>query len=242
MKRAFRMFVLCLLMLLLLPISVSANSAEPPGIIVIVTGAPEDVELTLELPQETEYGIRKTRSTAMWEQYFRFYYHVGMDTLDGAVIRVTGGDAQFICPLPAGTANRYNNLMTLDFGAQTLTAGQHPLRQPLLVALRLTLTLMIEGAVFYLFGFRKKRSWVIFLLVNLATQLWLNIFIAHSAFSGGYWVFGYIGIELCIFLAESIGFPIFIKEKKAGRCILCALVANAVSLALGSWLISNLPV
>ena len=45
-------FVLALLLVLVLPVSVSANSAEPPGMIIIVEGAPEDISLTLETEKE----------------------------------------------------------------------------------------------------------------------------------------------------------------------------------------------
>ena len=36
------------------------------------------------------------------------------------------------------------------------------------------MTLLIEGALFFAFGFRKKLSWVLFIIINLITQGLLN--------------------------------------------------------------------
>ena len=244
MSKNTRFFVfLCVFLLILsMPVTASANSAEPPGIIVIVLGAPEDVELSLEFPGTTEGETRTSRADAVWEQHFRFYYYVEMEQLEDACIRVTSSSGSFTCPLPEGVTNHYNNLLTLHYGSQSLTMGQPAWRQPLYIALRVGLTLLIEGVIFFLFGFRKKRSWAVFLLVNLITQLWVNIFVAGNAFSGGYWFFGYAGIEILIFLGEGIVFPMATKERPKWKFVLYALAANLASLLLGGWLISNLPI
>ena len=135
----------------------------------------------------------------------------------------------------------YRTLMTLDYTNQILSIGQAPWRQPLLTILRITLTLQIEGTVFWFFGFRGKRSWLVFLAVNLLAQGWLNIVINSYAFHGGYWVLSYILMEFGIFLAECIVLPLLIKEKRKLRSVLCALAANAASLIAGIFLIGHLP-
>lgn len=244
MKKTNRIWMLLMVLLLVLsvPVTASANSAEPPGIIVIVMNAPEDVTLTMEFPGPTEDETHVRHSAAAWEQHFRFYYHTDMENLEKAVIRVTSSEGSFTCPLPDGVNNGYNNLLTLNYTKQTLTLDQPAWRQPLYIATRVALTLLIEGILFFLFGFRAKRSWAVFLAVNLITQLWVNIFAASHAFSGGYWALGYFGIELLILLAESILFPAATREKKKWLCVLYALAANFASLIVGGWLISNLPV
>jgi len=235
--------LLCALLLVLCaPLNVSANSAEPPGMIVIVMGAPEDVALTIEFPSPTEDETHINHASIAWEHHFRFYYHTDMENLENARIRVTSSDGSFTCPLPDGVDDHYNNLLTLNYAKQTLTADQPVWRQPLYTALRVILTLLIEGLVFFLFGFREKRSWIVFLIVNLLTQLWVNVFVASHAFSGGYWALGYFGIEFLIFLGESIAFPATVREKQKWKCVVYALAANFASLLIGSWLISNLPV
>lgn len=56
----------------------------------------------------------------------------------------------------------------MDLQKGTLTAGQKLGRAPLLVALRVVLTFLIEGAVLFLFGYRQKRSWLVFLVEIIA--------------------------------------------------------------------------
>ena len=240
-KKLFSL-VIAVLLVLVLPVSVSANSAEPPGVIIIVEGAPEDMTLTLEPGQEPEYEIRVHGSRQGWETYFRVYYGGNFNMLSGAVIRVESGEKRFSCPVPADVGRRYNSLLTLNYETQTLTVGQRWWRQPVLTAVRVILTLLVEGLIFLAFGFRHKRSWIVFFVVNLLTQGWLNYIINSSAFSNGYWVLGLYLAEFVIFIAEAIAFPVATREKKKGRCVLYALAANALSLIAGLLLINYLPI
>ena len=235
-------FVLAVMLVLILPVSVSANSAEPPGLIIIVEGAPEDISLTLETAEEPEYEIRIHRSDKSWETYFRLFYSPDSELLKDAVIRVESSEKSFTCPLSQVSGLRYNQLLTLNFQNETLTRGQRWWRQPLLTAVRVTLTLLVEGLIFFAFGFRSKRSWIVFFAVNLLTQGWLNFLINGSAFSNGYWVLGLYLAEFVIFIAESIAFPVLTKERKKWLCVLYALAANALSLIAGLLFINYLPI
>ena len=234
--------LLVLVVLLALPVSVSANAAEPPGMIIIVEGAPKDLELTLQLREEPEYGIRIRKNVQNWEVHFRIFYSPDIDLLNGAALRVESGEKSFTCPLPDGVSNRYNQLLTLDYESETLVLGQRWWRQPALTAVRIMLTLLVEGLIFFAFGFRNKRSWIVFFAVNLITQGWLNYIINSGAFSNGYWVLGLYLAEFVIFIAESIAFPVATKEKKKWICVLYALAANAASLIAGLLLINHLPI
>ncbi|MBO5323564.1 MAG: hypothetical protein J6A88_05640 [Oscillospiraceae bacterium] len=242
MTKKLSAFILTLLLVFVLPISVSANSAEPPGMTIIVEGAPDDISLSLELTEEPEYEIRIHKAQKNWEIYFYLYYYFAPGTLDGAVIRVESSEKSFSCPLPEDVPGRYNNLLTLDFETQTLTLGQRWWRQPVLTAVRITLTLLVEGLIFFAFGFRNKRSWIVFFAVNLVTQGWLNYIINGSAFSSGYWVLGLYLAEFVIFNAEAIAFTLATKEKKKWQCLLYALAANTASLIAGHLLIRYLPI
>lgn len=242
MARKLSAFVFALLLILSLSVSASANSAEPPGMIIIVEGAPDDIALTLELAEEPEYGVRTRQTKKNWEVYFRIYYHPEPGMLDGAVIRVESSEKTFTCPIPAGVQNRYNNLLTLSYEDETLTIGQRWWRQPVLTAIRVLLTLLVEGLIFFAFGFRHKRSWIVFLAVNLVTQGWLNYIINSSAFSNGYWLISLYLAEFVIFVAEAIVFLLAVKEKKKWQRPLYAVLANAASLTVGMLLISHLPI
>jgi hypothetical protein len=235
--------MLALLLVLTLPLTVSANSAEPPGMIIIVEDAPEDMTITLELPTPPEYEPRVSRSVKLWETYYRLFYHITHEEFESAALRIESSEGNFTCPLPEGMRNGYNNLLTLNFRTQSLTLGQRWWRQPLLTVLRVTLTLLTEGLVFwFIFDFREKRSWIVFFAVNLVTQLWLNLQVNGYAFSGGYWVILLFFIEAAIFIAESIAFPLLLKEKRGIIRVLYALCANIVSLIAGILLIGHLPI
>lgn len=244
MKKRLFSFLLAFLLILVSPISVSANSAEPPSMTIIVEGAPDDVTLTLELIVEPEYEARVQKAQKNWEVYFRLYYHDSFASgkLDGAVIRVESSEKSFTCPLPAEITKKYNNLLTLDFESQTLTIGQRWWRQPVLTAVRITMTLLVEGLIFFAFGFRRKRSWILFFAVNLLTQGWLNYIINSSAFSTGYWLIGLYLAEFVIFAVEAIIFSFAVNEKKKWLQLLYALAANTASLIAGLLLINHLPI
>ena len=242
MTKKMSAFIFALLLILALPVSVSANSAEPPGMTIIVENAPDDVSLTLELMAEPEYEVRIQKAQKNWEVYFRLYYPPEPGTLNGAVIRVESSEKSFCCALPEGVSNGYNNLLTLNFETQILTLGQRWWRQPVLTAVRVMLTLLVEGLIFFVFGFRNKRSWIVFFAVNLATQGWLNYIINSSAFSNGYWLIGLYLAEFVIFIAEAIVFLLAVKEKKKWQRPLYAVSANAASLIVGLLLINCLPI
>ena len=73
MKRFSAMSVwLAVLLALLLPVTVSANAAEPPGMIVIATDLPADAQITLEVPDlDEEQEIRTFRVDKMWESHYK---------------------------------------------------------------------------------------------------------------------------------------------------------------------------
>ncbi len=234
-------FVLILLLSLALAVPASANSAEPPGITIIVENAPDDVSLTLELAEDPGYPIRTQKAYKCWEVYFHLYGDFQGSTLKNAVIRVESSEKQFTCPLPQEVYNRYNNLLTLDFQTETLMPGQRWWRQPVLTAIRISLTLLVEGLIFFAYGFRTKRSWVAFLVINLLTQGWLNYNLNGAAFASNL-VFGLFFLEFLILIAESIAFPLATKEVDTKKCLRYAFVANAASWFAGMILITNLPV
>lgn len=222
-----------------------ANAAEPPCLTVLVSNAPSTLTLQLQFPGGAQLEpIPLTRQQKGWETYYRFYYHMApfaRQNVQQAVLVADDGANRLEFALDAQALESYNNLFTLDLDTQTLLSGQPALRVPLLVLLRVALTLMIESAVFALFGYRSRRSWTIFLLVNLVTQGAINALLTGPSL-GGYWVIGYAFGELLIFIGEALAFACLVQEKGRGRAVLCALAANTASLIAGGWLIAQLPV
>ena len=104
-------------------------------------------------------------------QIFRQLSALGTENALPATLRMWNGEESFSLPIDPEGFSRYNNLVTLDVAGKRLLYGQPWWRQPLLIFLRVSLTLVLEGLVFLIFGYRQKRSWLVFLLVNLVTQL-----------------------------------------------------------------------
>jgi hypothetical protein len=225
--------------------SAFANSAEPPGFTIIVLNSSEKLSLSLQLPNHNVTDMRVVKGERKgWETYYRLYYHHSssqIKNLRDAVLVVQSDEKSFQCALPVETFGKYNNILTLDMKSETLTVGQAPLRVPALVAMRVLLTLLIEGIIFLLFGFRQKRSWLVFTVVNLITQAGINAMLTGPDLSN-YWIFGYLFGEILVLAAELTAFLNLVKEFKKGRVALYVIVANMASLIIGGLVITYLPV
>ncbi|MDF2485959.1 MAG: hypothetical protein K0R46_2127 [Herbinix sp.] len=239
-KDKLSLFVIVLFMSLvfMFPVLASANSARPPSLIVLVNNPPGDLSIVLLTDNYEEQG--EFRRSA-WEGYYLFN-SFNMRNYGDYKFKVTSNGESFVCTV-GEYSHSYNDVMTLDLSRQKLTQGYYPFRTVLVVSIQLLITLLLEGIIFWLFGYRKVRSYFIFLAINIVTQgalnIWLNSLnsLMHSYF-GFYLFFG----EIFVFAAEMMAFPIFINEHKWTRNILYAFVANFVSLVAGSFMISLLPI
>ena len=251
--------VCCLTVLLALP--VFANSAEPPCLTIVVVSAPDDLELSLVDEGGAEaYQLRKRQSVRGWETYFRFTYsHVTIpgkeseaEDVDLSKLRlaVTTGGNTTLLDLPDQTFAHYNNVLLLDlselkqfpdaFPAQYMLRSElYAGRMVLIIGMRVALTLLIEGVLFWAFGYREKHSWGVFLCFNAMTQLALNL-ILGGATMDSYILFGYYLLEAAIVVFEALAYWNTLKEKR-GRSIPYAMCANAASLVIGALMIENLP-
>ena len=244
----FPFLIFCLTLLLALP--VFANAAEPPCLTVVVVDAPQDLELALVHDDgEEAFQLVKRQMTRGWETYFRFTYsHVilpGMtDALDGfdlSALRlsVTADGKTTALALPADAFAVYNNVLQLDVSDMSLQTELYPGRMVLIIGLRVLMTFLVEGAIFFLFGYREKHSWGIFLCFNAMTQLGLNLVLGGASMDS-YVLFGYYLLELLIVIFEMAAFHFTLQEKR-GRSIIYAACANLASLMIGAWMIENLP-
>ena len=230
---------------LFLPLQAYANSAEPPALIVILKNAPADVSVSIVSNGRAIEGREKK---AAWETVFAFYnydirnYNYGSADLEEVTLRVTAVGETYDQPVDKEFLKGYNSVVTLDFPERTLIAGKLLSRSILLVTLRVSLTLLIEGLIFYLFGFRRKSSWISFFIINLLTQGILNIELNGATPFFSYLIFNLILMEFLVIAAEMAGFLIAVKEHKASRRAAYVLTANLASLILGGYLITALPV
>jgi hypothetical protein len=233
MKKILFLIILVIVMVCLNASLCSANSAEPPSILIIVPNAPADLEISIG-------NIKAGRTDKVIESYFTFYRSF-LKSSDNTLKITTGGNSfEITLDTPL---NSYNNVFTLDLKRQTLNPGKSLSRSITLISLRVALTLIIEGMVFFLFGFKKKKSWLIFLIINLITQGFLNFMLGQNAnIMNSYLIFTLIAGEILVLIFEMIAFLFLVKEHGRLRTALYVIAANLLSLIAGGYLITVFPV
>lgn len=116
-------------------------------------------------------------------------------------------------------------------------ATPSPLRFLARLASTLVPTLIIERLVFWLFGFRAKRSWLIFLAVNVVTQTAMHLIFAWNIPIAGshplYYALLFIPSEVVICAVEAVAYVRLLKEQDRRRRVRYAITSNVVSAVLG---------
>jgi hypothetical protein len=244
MKKVLPVILLILFSFFLFVCNTKANSAEPPMVWILVPGTFERAEGVLIIDSKVVPGY--VRSNKM-ETYIRFYYGSipGFDhqkNLDGRNARfvITLDNRQYTISSDIRGIG-YNDLYTLDLETMTLSEGTSLKRNAFLISLRLFSTLLLEGIVFFLMGYRHRRTWMLFLLVNLITQGFLNVMINSQGPENFYMIFALIIYEIWIIIAEEVILLLSVKEGKKLKLFFTIFLANLLSLFLGGWFIMNLP-
>lgn len=254
MKKRVLCIIAAVVFCLAVPVPALANSAGLPYLTILVENPPAGLELSLTVESE---GTQKTYpiegERTLWEGCYRFYNHLWSPwAAEGAaqptaVLEVDTGEESFSLPVEPQGFSFEGNVVTLDLRNQRLLYDQPWWRTPLLIGLRMALTLALEGAVFWLFGYRQRRSWAVFLLVNLFTQGAVNLAL-HLLIPTGtdYFVvlglFFYTPMELLVLVVEIVAFRLLLRERTKGRAAGCAAVANLLSWGLGGLLLACLPI
>ena len=137
------------------------------------------------------------------------------------------------------TRTRFYTNVVYDWAANTLT---YTISSPLLfgaqLASTLIPTLIIEGLVLWLFGFRTKRSWLVFLCVNVVTQIALHLVcdaIGIPVMQAAYFWLFYLFLlvpELVIWGVEAAAYGLLLSEHSRGRRVGYAFAANILSYAV----------
>ena len=213
-----------------------ANAAEPSSIRIVVSRPAPELENSVKIGDSY---VRADKITRAVENYYTFYSRHLEDVRD-YMFRVTTRDDSFEIVIDK-PAKRYNQIYTLNLANRTLIPGKSFSRSVLLISIRVILTLIIEGIIFWVFGFRKKDHWIAFLIINVITQGLLNIWINGFVPIQSYLVLNLIAAEILVFIAEIKAFLMLIKEQRL-RTILYVLTANLMSLLAGGYIITVLPV
>ncbi len=238
MKKLSTLLLIIFLMLCsILPLV--ANSAEPPSVVILVpTTTPDQIAITAfdaaGKPLKFDAPIQRFNQL----QYNFYNYEIKWNSI--AKLHVKHGDHQF--DIKVEKVKGYRNFYALDLKGEALTKDVPAFLKWLTIGSRIVLTLLIEGAILFLFGFRKKQTWLIFLALNLVTQSFLNISLSRAPIYYDYWIFGMLIYEIIILIAELAGFLMLIKEQSRLRRLLYVVTANMVSFFVGAKLIMLLPI
>lgn len=168
-----------------------------------------------------------------------FRYHGVPDTY--RIILVTKSGESWV----SGVLHRatLQSSATVDWAARIANAPSPAMAYALQFLCTLLPTLLIEGLLLFAFGYRSKRSWRVFLLVNLVTQggfaAYLAVTVLNHGVSGWSLIF-YIPIEVIITLVELLLYRRLLTEKNKARAAVYAIAANLCSAVFGLWLIDPL--
>lgn len=110
--------------------------------------------------------------------------------------------------------------------------------------LRIIITITIEVALAYMFGFRAKNALKFIMIVNLITQATLNIYLNVLSYKEG-WILmmiSYIFIEFIITAFETILYmyklPKYNKNYRKSKIAIYGIMANIASYVIGAYIIS----
>lgn len=146
--------------------------------------------------------------------------------------------------------DRYFSVDLSEYSTSPITARQsydYTWEVISLVA-RIVLTIALELAIALLFGYREKKALGFLAIVNVITQVVLNValnIINYRSGSMGF-TFAFICMEILVFAIEAITYKAVLhryseKEKVNRRGVTYALVANTASFAIGLWLAHLIP-
>ena len=113
---------------------------------------------------------------------------------------------------------------------------------------RIILTILLEIGIAWLFGFREKRMLRFITLINIITQIVLNVWLNIVNYQSGSlsFTFMYVLLEIAVFAMEAVVYALAFQRisdqpQKRGKAVGYAFVANAVSFAVGMGLAHLIP-
>ena len=122
-----------------------------------------------------------------------------------------------------------------DFAKNTMIATPNVRGRALEFAATLLPTLLIEGAVLLLFRFKLRENTLVFLIVNILTQLFLHLALGLFPYPASYWFSSrflrLLFMECIILAAESVAYIHLLKGHGKVRRAAYALSANLLSFA-----------
>lgn len=135
--------------------------------------------------------------------------------------------------------NTFSSVVYYDFKTNEISKNSILIDFSMQFLFTCILTLIIEGVILLLFRFRLKDNYKPFLLINIGTQLFLNIILTFIIMKNGMEValFMYPFLEIPIFISEVILFKKYLKPQNKRIITIYTLIANTISFLIGIGLI-----
>jgi hypothetical protein len=137
------------------------------------------------------------------------------------------------------TRSALQSSVTVDWAAKTVTVPPAAVGYVLQFCATLLPTLLIEGALLPAFGYRGRKNWKVFLLVNLITQGALALYFSIQTVQSGanpWFLLLLIPAEAVITCAESAVYARRLTGHSKRRAVLYGVTANVCSALLGWYL------
>ena len=285
MKRKVLVFLLCLVLVMALPVTVSADMGPKPSVRITFTG----------IEGETCYGTllslrSSTGPASAWDgesDYPEWYpaeekwiweAFLGYEDTDGYYFLQEWWDCSesnqlnwtyypptsfkillyfpetesfYVSPVYERYAfDSYFTVDLSDYDTDPILARKsYDYTWELIsLAARIVLTIALELGIALLFGYREKKVLAFLAVVNIVTQVTLNVALNIINYNSGAlsFIFCYVLFEILVFAIEAAAYAVLLgkcssRVQKKGRAVGYAFVANAASFAFGFWLAHVIP-
>ncbi|MDR2600400.1 MAG: hypothetical protein LBC73_09005 [Oscillospiraceae bacterium] len=229
-----------------------ATSPAPQSMTIVVLNAPIDLEICIVHDVDLGSLSNSRVSSRLWETYYRFYlsdesagyWHDEYITILASSEKY--GEFEITFPVPGRDFS-----LKLDLETQTFSQPYTHVRNLFIALCWLIPLFIIDSIVFLSFGYRQKRSWMIFSIENLAMQvLFIGVWsLYHITFSNIFILILFLfiplllipGVRCCKLVLEIIVFRNKITEKSMIRSTSCAIVMNMIGTFVVILLGINLP-
>ena len=249
----------CLVWMMAIPAAAGGptrgGSYHAPAVTIITENAPRDLEITMNIHRHngTVVPTQLEKKTRVWEQQFRLYragvfgidqwYGNAYDLKDAELVLVSGGK-ETVIPLSQELTDRmnYNDILTLDYRAGTVSLGAAVWRGPLMLAMRLIVVTALEVVIFRLFRYREKRSLLIVAAVTLATFGLLSIYTYNWLNSDPRRLILYILFSIILLTVQTLVFVSSVEENHRDKTLTTTIWASLTALVVNYAMLVLLPV
>lgn len=168
------------------------------------------------------------------------FRYVGVPETYRILMVTVGGDVWVSDPC---TRHTLQSAVTVDWAARKVSVPPVWVSYGLQFIGMLLPTLLLEGVLLFAFGYRQRKSWRSFLLVNLITQGAFAGYLAAVVLNHGVGAWSlllYVPVEFIITLTEVVLYRRLLTERSAARAVGYAVTANLCSAVVGLQLVSPL--